>query len=88
LSRKLEAAGVDILPLSHGNTLVLYFSASERNGLEVLWGTGVACRSAEGAFWDTSLNEREALVWVEAEFGDQPSFKQREVADVTVVNRN
>jgi catechol-2,3-dioxygenase len=88
LSGKLDAAGVDILPLSHGNTLSLYFSDPERNGLEVFWDTPWHIAQPNGTLWDTSLNETEALAWVEAELGDQPSFKQREVADGAFVNRN
>ncbi|MFT4719004.1 MAG: hypothetical protein ACI9SB_000166 [Candidatus Azotimanducaceae bacterium] len=43
---------------------------------EVLCDTPWHVAQPNGTLWDTSLNETEALAWVEAEFGDQPSFKQ------------
>jgi hypothetical protein len=53
---------------------------------EVFWDTPRHVAQMNGTLWNRSLNETEALAWVEAEFGDKPSFKQREVAHGAFVN--
>ena len=84
---KLEAADVDILPLSHGNTLSLYFNDPEGNGLEVFWDTPWHVSQPEGVVWDTNLNEEQALAWVEDTFNDRPIFVKRGDAEVDWANR-
>ncbi len=87
LNSKLTSAGVDILPISHGNTLSLYFSDPEGNGLEVFWDTPWHVSQPSGVVWDTSLDREQALAWVEETFSNMPSFRKREDADGDFVNR-
>jgi catechol 2,3-dioxygenase len=87
LSEKLELAGVKLLPLSHGNTLSLYFSDPEGNGLEVFWDTPWHVSQPEGILWDTSLNEKQALAWVEKTFSDKPTFSKRDNVNRDWINR-
>ncbi len=87
LNGKLESAGVDILPLSHGNTLSLYFNDPEGNGLEVFWDTPWHVAQPDGILWDTSLNQDQALAWVEETFREKPKFSKREAATGDWVNR-
>lgn len=87
LNGKLESAGVDILPLSHGNTLSLYFSDPEGNGLEVFWDTPWHVSQPEGILWDTSLTEQQALAWVEETFSNKPTFSKREDTNRDWINR-
>ena len=87
LHSKLESAGVNVLPLSHGNTLSLYFSDPEGNGLEVFWDTPWHVAQPEGILWDTSLNQAEALAWVEETFSNKPAFSKREDANGDWINR-
>ena len=87
LSGKLESAGVKVLPLSHGNTLSLYFSDPEGNGLEVFWDTPWHVSQPEGILWDTSLNEKQALAWVEKTFSNNPTFSKRENVNRDWINR-
>jgi len=88
LSSKLKSGSVDILPLSHGNTLSLYFNDPEGNGLEVFWDTPWHVAQPDGVVWDTSLDKEKALAWVEETFSGKPSFKKREDADGDFVNRH
>ena len=88
LSGKLQSDSVDILPLSHGNTLSLYFNDPEGNGLEVFWDTPWHVAQPDGIVWDTSLNQEQALAWVEETFGGKPSFQKREDAAGDFVNRS
>jgi catechol 2,3-dioxygenase len=87
LKDTLESTGVDFLPLSHGNTLSLYFADPEGNGLEVFWDTPWHVGQPDGIVWDTNLNQEEALAWVEETFKDKPVFAKREDADGDWVNR-
>lgn len=87
LNAKLEAAGVDILPLSHGNTLSLYFNDPEGNGLEVFWDTPWHVAQPDGVLWDTSLNKEQALAWVEETFSNKPAFGKREDSTGEWINR-
>ena len=87
LHSKLASAGVNVLPLSHGNTLSLYFSDPEGNGLEVFWDTPWHVAQPEGILWDTSLNQAEALAWVEETFSNKPAFSKREDANGDWINR-
>lgn len=87
LGARLGDRGVDILPLSHGNTLSLYFNDPEGNGLEVFWDTPWHVAQPQGEVWDPSLDEEAALVWVESTFSSEPSFTRIEAAGSTFVNR-
>ena len=42
---------------------------------------------AIGIVWDTSLNEAQALAWVEETFGGKPGFSKREDATGDWINR-
>ncbi len=66
--------GAQVLPLSHGNTLSLYFSDPEGNGLEVFWDTPWHVAQPQGKAWDPSLDQDDALAWVEENFSSEPSF--------------
>ena len=87
MSGRLAACDTRILPLSHGNTLSLYFSDPEGNGLEVFWDTPWHVAQPQGIPWDTTLDEAGALAFVEESFKDEPSFTLRENASGTFVNR-
>jgi catechol 2,3-dioxygenase len=67
--------GVKIMPLSHGNTLSIYFNDPEGNGLEVFWDTPWHVAQPQGKPWDPSLNEAQALAWVQENFGGEPTFE-------------
>lgn len=87
LHARLSAAEVDMLPLSHGNTLSLYFGDPEGNGIEVFWDTPWHVAQPQGKVWDPSLGKEEALAWVEENFEGEPGFMLREDASGTYVNR-
>ena len=87
LNRKLETDGVNILPLCHGNTLSLYFADPEGNGLEVFWDTPWHVAQPDGIVWDTKLDEKQALAWVEETFHNKPEFGKREDATGDWINR-
>ena len=79
LSEQLsEIDGITVGPLSHGNTLSIYFNDPEGNGLEVFWDTPWHVAQPQGKPWDASLSEPEALAWVEENFGGDPTFEPRE----------
>ena len=78
LHAALEAAEVQILPLSHGNTLSLYFKDPEGNGLEVFWDTPWHVSQPQGKLWDTSMDEAQALEWVREHYADEPTFEPRD----------
>lgn len=63
-----------ILPLSHGNTLSLYFADPEGNGLEVFWDTPWHVSQPQGKPWDPGMAKDQALAWVEENFSQEPSF--------------
>ena len=89
LNGKLTAMdGIKIMPLSHGNTLSIYFNDPEGNGIEVFWDTPWHIAQPQGKPWDTNLNEEEALAWIEENFGDDPSFVRWEACDKTFANRH
>jgi catechol 2,3-dioxygenase len=87
MSQRLQDRKVDILPLSHGNTLSVYFSDPEKNGIEVFWDTPWHVDQPQGVVWDTSLDEAAALEFVEEAFKDEPSFVRREDCQKTFINR-
>ena len=70
--------GIKIRPLSHGNTLSIYFNDPEGNGLEVFWDTPWHVSQPQGKSWDISLTESEALAWVQEAFCEVDSFGPRE----------
>lgn len=87
MNRRLTVRNVEILPLSHGNTLSLYFNDPEGNAIEVFWDTPWHVDQPQGVVWDTSLDEAEALRFVEDSFKDEPSFAPRNECEKTFVNR-
>ena len=79
LCSALEQRGnAKISPLSHGNTLSIYFADPEKNGIEVFWDTPWHVAQPQGEQWDTSMSEGEALDWVQATFKDQSGFAPKE----------
>lgn len=70
--------GINVGPLSHGNTLSIYFNDPEGNGIEVFWDTPWHVAQPQGKPWDPSISEAEALAWVQESFGDEPTFGPRE----------
>ena len=78
---------IKTLPLSHGNTLSIYFNDPEGNGLEVFWDTPWHVSQPQGKVWDTSLDRDTALAWVEDNFKEAPSFSHHREADAAFVNR-
>ena len=87
LHASLSAKDVNILPLSHGNTLSLYFGDPEGNGIEVFWDTPWHVDQPQAKVWDPELDEPAALAWVEENFRDEPSFVPRDGAKGAFVNR-
>lgn len=79
LNRTLqEIAGIDINPLSHGNTLSVYSNDPEGNGIEVFWDTPWHVDQPQGKPWDPSLGIQAALSWVEENFKDEAGVEPRE----------
>ncbi len=79
LARTLAGVdGVKVAPLSHGNTLSIYFNDPEGNGLEVFWDTPWHVAQPQGQPWDLALAEDDALAWVKSSFGGESSFVPRE----------
>ena len=87
LHDRLTSEGTDILPLSHGNTLSLYFNDPEGNGLEVFWDTPWHVQQPQGKVWDTGLERDAALAWVEENFSSEPGFAAQEQSGADFVNR-
>lgn len=88
MSRRLKELDVELLPLSHGNTLSIYFSDPEKNGLEVFWDTPWHVDQPAGVLWDPAMSEAEALAHVAESFKDNLSFVLRGDSDKPFVNRN
>ena len=82
---RLAEADVTMLPLSHGNTLSLYFGDPEGNGVEVSWDTPWHVAQPQGKPWDPTLEKDEALAWVEDNFSSEPSFSLQ--AEAKFANR-
>ena len=79
LYEKLQAIdGITVGPLSHGNTLSIYFNDPEGNGIEVFWDTPWHVAQPQGKPWDISMGEERALEWVKENFGDETTFEPRE----------
>ena len=68
-------SGITVNPLSHGNTLSLYFNDPEGNGIELFWETPWHVAQPQGKPWDPRLAEADALVWLQETFGKDPSFE-------------
>ncbi len=79
LNKKLAGIdGIRIMPLSHGNTLSIYFNDPEANGLEVFWDTPWHVAQPQGKPWDPTLGKQAALDWVEANFSAETGFVPRD----------
>ena len=70
-----EIDGIKFNPLSHGNTLSVYFNDPEGNGIEVFWDTPWHVAQPQGKPWDLAMDKDTALKWVEDEFGEEPTFE-------------
>ena len=70
--------GINVGPLSHGNTLSIYFNDPEGNGIEIFWDTPWHVAQPQGKPWDVNLDEPEALAWVEENFSHEATFEPRE----------
>ena len=75
LHERLAANELEALPLSHGNTLSLYFSDPEGNGVEVFWDTPWHVAQPQAKVWDPALEEPAALEWVKEHFGEEATFE-------------
>ena len=69
---------VKIAPISHGNTLSIYFNDPEGNGLEVFWDTPWHVAQPQGKPWDPALSDDALLDWVKENFADETSFVPRD----------
>lgn len=87
VKERLESAEHEYLPLCHGNALSFYFSDPEKNGIEIFMDTPWDVPQPQGEVWDPSLNEKEALSWVEETFKDKPGFVKRDDSKRPFVNR-
>lgn len=75
--------GIRVGPLSHGNTLSIYFNDPEGNGVEVFWDTPWHVEQPQGKPWDVSMNQEQALDWVKENFSAEATFGLREAGDQT-----
>jgi catechol-2,3-dioxygenase len=87
MHERLSALSVEMLPLSHGNTLSLYFDDPEGNGLEIFWDTPWHVQQPQGKVWKPALDEDAALAWVQENFSEEPGFEPQEASDAEFVNR-
>ncbi len=79
LYEKLQALdGINVGPLSHGNTLSIYFNDPEGNGIEVFWDTPWHVAQPQGKPWDITMDQAQALAWVQENFGEETTFEPRE----------
>lgn len=79
LNQRLSGlADVKVSPMSHGNTLSIYFNDPEGNGIEVFWDTPWHVAQPQGKPWDITLSKDESLRWVKETFSDEPSFGPRD----------
>ena len=79
LMEKLEPLdAIKVAPLSHGNTLSIYFNDPEGNGLEVFWDTPWHVAQPQGKPWDPSMTDAALLDWVKENFSSEPSFVPRD----------
>ena len=69
-----------ITPMSHGNTLSVYFRDPEGNGIEVFWDTPWHVAQPQGETWDVTLSKDELLEWVSETFKEEPGFGPRRSA--------
>ena len=69
---------IKVAPLSHGNTLSIYFNDPGGNGIEVFWDTPWHVAQPQGKPWDISLSKEDAVAWVKENFGEEPTFEPRE----------
>ena len=68
--------GIKVGPMSHGNTLSIYFNDPEGNGLEVFWDTPWHVAQPQGERWDINLSEDQALAWVKPPLDTRRLFKR------------
>ena len=78
IQRLQDHRDTHFLPLSHGNTLSVYFGDPEGNGFEVFWDTPWHVAQPQGKPWDISLSETAALNWIESTFSGESSFEAAE----------
>lgn len=69
---------IKVAPLSHGNTLSIYFNDPEGNGLEVFWDTPWHVAQPQGKPWDPSMSDDALLEWVRENFQAEATFGPRE----------
>lgn len=70
--------GITVGPLSHGNTLSIYFNDPEGNGIEVFWDTPWHVEQPQAKPWDISMDQEQALEWVSKNFSGEATFEPRE----------
>lgn len=88
LNRRLsDIDGIKISPLSHGNTLSIYFNDPEGNGVEVFWDTPWHVAQPQGKTWDPTMTRQDALAWVKDNFSNEPTFVEREKCESPFANR-
>ena len=87
VKRRLEAKGLEYLPLCHGNALSLYFDDPEGNTLEIFFDTPWHVIQPQTEIWDPNMTENQALAWVEMTFKDKPDFSKKEDSKREFVNR-
>lgn len=75
---RLEAAGLDYRPTSHGNTWSVYFQDPEQNGVEVFCDTPYHVKQPQGQAWDVALPDADLHAWTLRTFKDEPEFGPRE----------
>ena len=65
----------NVLPLTHGNAVSVYFQDPEGNGIEVFCDTPWHVKQPAAKGWDPSQSDEETLAHVESLFRDDPEFR-------------
>ena len=89
IKNKLESASVEILPLVSWECIFLFILMIQKEMALKFFGTPLGTLpQPQTVVWDTNLNEKEALAWVEETFKDKPNFTKLEDYKGEFVNRN
>ena len=63
-----------VMPITHGNAISVYFRDPEGNGIEVFCDTPWHAKQPAATGWDPSLSEEEVLAAVRKDYEDHPEF--------------
>jgi catechol-2,3-dioxygenase len=69
-----DERAVQVMPLTHGNAISVYFRDPEGNGIEVFWDSPWHAKQPAVSGWDPSLSDEQVLAAVEKDYRDHPEF--------------